>query len=92
MNSQLATVSPTLTMTVRPAGQAEAPISTVSMVLVTSSVALSAYHGYRRNRSIGWAVWWALMGALFPVVTPAIALAQGFGQPSREVRRRLREK
>jgi len=41
------------------------------------------YHGYKRNNSIGWALWWGLMGGLFPIVTPAIALAQGFGKPKR---------
>lgn len=49
-------------------------------VLATVSMAASAYHGYRRNQSVGWAVWWALMGLTFPVLTPAIGLAQGFGK------------
>jgi len=44
------------------------------------SSALSAFHGYRRNLSVGWAVGWGLAGALFPVITPAIAVAQGFGK------------
>lgn len=47
--------------------------------LSVASSAASAYHGYKRNDSIGWAAWWGLMGGLFPVITPAIALAQGFG-------------
>jgi hypothetical protein len=73
--------------TMNPSGQA-APSTTpsalapVAGVLVTASVAASAYHGYKRNQSIGWAVWWALMGGLFPVITPAIAVAQGFGDPA----------
>lgn len=46
----------------------------------TVSMAAGAYHGYKRNQSVGWALWWALMGSTFPVLTPAIALAQGFGQ------------
>lgn len=50
-------------------------------VLSTASMAAGAYHGYRRNQSIGWALWWAFMGGLFPVFTPAIAVAQGFGDP-----------
>ena len=51
-----------------------AAVSTVSM-------ALSAYHGYRRNSSIGWAIAWGALGSLFPVITPTIAVAQGFGKP-----------
>jgi len=50
-------------------------------VVATASMAASAYHGYKRNESIGWALWWGLMGSLFPVITPAIALGQGFGRP-----------
>jgi hypothetical protein len=50
--------------------------------LSSASLAASAYHGYRRNESIGWAIWWGLMGGAFPVITPAIALAQGFGKPA----------
>lgn len=46
----------------------------------TVSMAASAYHGYKRNQSVGWALAWGLMGALFPVITPVIAVAQGFGK------------
>jgi hypothetical protein len=73
-----------------PAGEVAVvqPMSTVARLVVGASVAASAYHGYRRNRSVGWAIWWAAMGGLFPIVTPAIALAQGFGQPERGLARR----
>jgi hypothetical protein len=37
-----------------------------------------AYHGYKRNDSIGWALWWGLVGSM--PITPVIALAQGFGK------------
>ncbi len=40
----------------------------------------SAYHGYKRNESVGWGIWWAICGAVLPVVTVPIALAQGFGK------------
>ena len=60
------------------------------LVLDTVSMAASAYHGYKRNNSIGWALWWGLMGAMFPVITPTIALAQGFGKPKSAVRNRRR--
>jgi hypothetical protein len=43
-------------------------------------MAASAYHGYKRNDSVGWAIVWGGLGAIFPVLTPAIALAQGFGK------------
>lgn len=46
----------------------------------TASMAASAYHGYRRNDSVGWAVWWGFMGGLFPILVPTIAVAQGFGE------------
>lgn len=47
------------------------------------SVGLSAYHGYKRNQSIGWAIVWGLLGGIAPVITPAIAVAQGFGERAR---------
>lgn len=46
----------------------------------TLSAGLGAYHGYKRNQSVGWALWWALMGGIAPIITPAIAVAQGFGE------------
>lgn len=49
-------------------------------VLALASSAAGAYHGYRRNQSIGWALWWSIAGGIFPVFTPALALAQGFGK------------
>ena len=51
--------------------------------LSTASMAASAYHGYKRNESIGWAVGWGLLGGLFPVIVPTIAVAQGFGKRKR---------
>ena len=52
----------------------------IATALSTASMALSAYHGYKRNDSVGWALVWGLLGGTFPVITPVIALAQGFGQ------------
>lgn len=49
-------------------------------ILGTVSMAAGAYHGYRRNQSLGWALVWGAMGGLFPIITPAVALAQGFGE------------
>lgn len=49
--------------------------------LSIASAAVSGYHGYRRNKSIGWGITWFALGSIFPVITPTIALAQGFGKP-----------
>lgn len=43
---------------------------------------LGAYHGYKRNGSVAWALWWAFAGAAVPVVTLPVAVAQGFGEPA----------
>lgn len=42
--------------------------------------ALGAYHGYKRNDSVGWAIGWAFLGSLFPYITVPVALAQGVGK------------
>jgi len=52
-------------------------------VLSTASMAASVYHGYKRNESVGWALWWGFMGAMFPIITPTIAVAQGYGERKR---------
>jgi len=49
-----------------------------SYLALPSSLAC-AYHGYKRNSSVGWALWWGLVGSM--PITPIIALAQGFGKP-----------
>lgn len=59
------------------------PVRIIWGVLSTASFAASVYHGYKRNDSVGWAIWWGFMGALFPVITPTIAFAQGYGKPKR---------
>jgi hypothetical protein len=49
-----------------------------------AGMGLAAYHGYRRNNSIGWAVGWAVLAALSPptssIVVVAVAYSQGFGK------------
>jgi len=42
-------------------------------------IALAAYHGYRRNDSIGWAVAWAFLAGIAPPVVIGVAFAQGLG-------------
>ena len=55
-------------------------VSEAYQLFATAGVALGAYHGYKRNNSIGWAVGWALLGGLFPFITIPISFAQGFGE------------
>ena len=57
------------------------PISTALSMI---SSAACAYHGYKRNGSFGWGLGWGLLGGMFPIITPTIAVAQGFGKPSRD--------
>ena len=49
-------------------------------LLTTAGVAVGAYHGYKRNNSVGWAIGWALLGGAFPFITIPVALAQGIGK------------
>jgi len=53
----------------------------VTKVLHTAGLVAGVFHGYRRNRSVGWALGWGLLGAMFPYITIPVALAQGFGKP-----------
>jgi hypothetical protein len=62
-------------------GASPSAVQATYAAISTASMALSAYHGYKRNDSVGWAVVWGLAGGLFPVLVPAIAVAQGFGEP-----------
>lgn len=39
-----------------------------------------AYHGYKRNDSIGWGIAWGILGSWFWALTIPISLAQGFGK------------
>jgi hypothetical protein len=70
--------------TCAPPTTAQTAVRTAFRVAQAASVAAGAYHGYKRNNSVGWALWWGFMGWLAPVVTPAIAVAQGFGKPARK--------
>jgi hypothetical protein len=57
---------------------------------IAASSAL-AYHGYKRNNSVGWAIGWFFFGALWPISVP-VALAQGFAKPAVKKNRRSRSK
>ena len=45
-----------------------------------AGTAVGAYHGYKRNNSIGWAIGWALLGGIFPIIVIPLAYAQGMGK------------
>jgi hypothetical protein len=68
-------------------GDPNAPVpfyeSPIYRLLAIAGVTVGAYHGYKRNNSIGWAIVWALSGSLFPYVVIPIAVAQGIGKPKR---------
>jgi len=49
--------------------------------LSLAGAASGAYHGFRRNNSVGWAIGWAFLGGAFPVITIPVSLAQGYGKP-----------
>lgn len=59
------------------------PLTTVWYIASAASTVGLAYHGYRRNNSVGWAIGWALLGGIFWPVGWGVALAQGFGRPRR---------
>jgi len=65
-------------------GSVEAPgapaLGPVWYALGAAGVAASAYHGYKRNNSVGWAVVWGLLGGIAPFITVPVAFAQGFGK------------
>lgn len=52
----------------------------------TLSMPVLAYHGYKRNDSIGWAFVWGFFGSWVWPITVPIAFAQGFAKSVRGVR------
>ncbi len=46
-------------------------------VLGLAGAAIGAYHGYKRNNSVGWAIGWSLLGGIAPVIVIPVAFAQG---------------
>lgn len=45
-----------------------------------AAIGVAAFHGYRRNRSVGWAIAWAAAAAVAPLITTGVAFAQGLGK------------
>jgi len=56
----------------------------VYRMLALIGAGAGAYHGYKRNRSVGDAVVWGLLGGIFPVLTIPVSLAQGFGEKAKQ--------
>lgn len=56
------------------------PLKVIWALASVAGTAIGAYHGYKRNESVGWAIGWALLGGLFPVVVIPVAYAQGIGE------------
>lgn len=75
--AQTMDTTPSTTPSAASAGSSAAGIGWA--LLSTASMALSAYHGGKRNHgSIGWAIAWGGLGAMFPILTPVVAAVQGF--------------
>jgi hypothetical protein len=58
-------------------------IPTIAWFAAAAGAATGAYHGYKRNQSVGWALGWALAGFFLPIVTIPVSIAQGFGKRKR---------
>lgn len=68
---------------VRVGADASGSLPSLDYALSAVGAGLGAYHGYKRNESIGWAVGWGLLGGMFPILTTAVAFGQGFGEKSK---------
>lgn len=52
----------------------------IDVIASAVSCPFLAYHGYKRNDSLGWALMWGIPGSwAWPIMVP-VALAQGFGK------------
>lgn len=67
-------------------------VKAIAAFIDLASVAGLAYHGYKRNNSIGWSIVWALFGGAVPIIGWPVALAQGFGEPKRLTPNRRRSR
>jgi len=59
------------------------PVYAVYSLLSLAGATTGAYHGYKRNNSVGWAIGWFLLGGMFPFITIPVSLAQGYGKPAK---------
>lgn len=79
---------PTAMQPAQSANAGMSPMGTAFLVAGTAASGALAYHGYRRNNSVGWAVAWFFLGGLFWPVGLGVAMAQGFGKPRVKSNRR----
>jgi len=49
--------------------------------LTVAASAAATFHGYRRNKSVFWALVYGLGAMMFPIATTAVTLGQGWGKP-----------
>lgn len=62
-------------------GIRDAYVKWIHYPLALVGAPLCGYHGYRRNRSWGWALGWFVLGGLVPELMLPVAAAQGFAKP-----------
>jgi len=62
------------------------PAHAVMALIGLVATGAGAYHGYKRNDSVGWAIGWGLLSGMFPYIALPIAAAQGFGERRRDER------
>lgn len=66
-------------------GDPNAPVpfyeSTAYRLFALAGAGVGAYHGYKRNDSVWWALGWGFLGSIFPIFVIPIAFAQGIGKP-----------
>ncbi len=55
--------------------------STADRMMQIAGMGAGAYHGYKRTKSVAWAIGWGVLMSIFPVPVGAVAVAQGFGKP-----------
>lgn len=52
----------------------------IGWTLAAAGAATGVYHGYKRNKSAGWALGWGLFGLMLPIVSIPLSIAQGYGK------------
>lgn len=70
--------------------QKAGPLAKVYGVASLVSGPALAYHGYKRNDSVGWAIGWYFLGTMFWPIALPVAIAQGFAERKVNANRRRR--
>jgi len=76
-----ATTIPEITVEGDPIGHVEFYETPFWRIFALAGAAVGAYHGYKRNNSVGWGIAWGFLGSVFPIIVIPIAVAQGIGKP-----------